>query len=229
MDTPEVDVKGDTLYEFKPFRVPKYKIKFEKADRLSVIEGYTWYTPAALYLWGQFSDVNLSDIVRQDDIKIFWYQFNKPIFKHFDLGSDKGWNYTLWAARDDQWRKLIDRVLEAIQFDIPNKVLYQYALQTLTICDPLFADSKSVLPVDYPQIDIHAFAVLSNICQFAFDAKAKSKIPGMVRFKPAALHKKAADKVFGIANLNRDKAFESIKKILAEEQDEEYDKKRLNK
>ena len=228
-DPDEVSLKKDTIYEFKPFRVPKYKIKFEKADRLSVIPGYTWYTPAALYLWGHFSEVNLSDIVRHDDLKIFWYQFEKPIFKHFEISGDRAWNYTLWAARDDQWRKLLDRVLEAVQFDIPNQILYQYAMQSVTVCDPLFADTHSVLPLDFPTVDVYAFAVLSNICQFAFDSKSKDRVPGMVRFKPLPLHVKAASKVFSMPNLNRDKAFTAIKDLLAQEQDEEYDHKRLNK
>lgn len=221
-------IQQDKFYEFKPFRVPKYQIKFEKADRLSAIPGYTWYTPAALYLWGRFSEVNLSDIVQQDDIKIFWYQFAKPLFKGFHVGSDVAWNHTLWAAKDSDWKNITDRILESVQFDIATKSIYQYALQSVDVCDPLFADMHSVLPVGFPTITVYAFAVLSNKGQYAFDNKQSSLVPGMVTFKPHKLHVNAAKRLFQDNKLTQEKAFEQVKAILLDEQDSDY-KERANK
>lgn len=222
------NLQQDKFYEFKPFRVPKYQIKFEKAGQLADIPGYTWYTPAALYLWGRFSEVNLSDIVQQDDIKIFWYKFAKPLFKNFHVGTDVSWNHTLWAAKETDWKKIADRVLESVQFDIATKSIYQYALQSLDICDPLFADNHSVLPVGFPSVTVYAFAVLSNNGQYAFDNRHKSPVPGMVTFKPHKLHVTAAQKLFQDEKLTQEKAFERVKSVLLDEQDLEY-KERANK
>lgn len=216
------NLQQDKFYEFKPFRVPKYQIKFEKAGKLSDIQGYTWYTPAALYLWGKFSEVNLSDIVQQDDIKVFWYRFAKPLFKNFHVGSDVGWNHTLWAAKEGDWKKIVDRVLESVQFDIATKSIYQYALQSVEICDPLFADAQGILPASFPTVNIYAFAVLSNKGQYAFDAKHKSFVPGMVTFRPHKLHVNAAQKLFQDDRLTQEKAFERVKAVLLDEQDSEY-------
>lgn len=214
------DLQADKFYQFKPFRVSKYRIRFERASRLDDIQGYTWYTPAALYLWGKFSEVTLADVVKDDDIKVFWYKFNKPIFKHFEVGSDAAWNHTLWAAETKHWNTLVDRVLQAVQFDMGSKSIYQYAMQSLSVYDPLFADSNGVIGPSHPKVNIHAFAVLSNVSQYAFSDKAES-LPGMRTFKPMPLHVKAARKLFSSTGLTQDNAFERVKDILVKEQDEQ--------
>ena len=211
--------QSDTQYTFKPFRVPKYKITFQNASSLKDIPGYVWYTPAALYLWGSFNETVLSDIVSKKEIDIFWYSFDKPIFKHFNARGDNSWNHGLWAAKEEDWKKLSDGVLEAVQFDIPNKALYQYALQSLTIPDPLQVDRDRVVTPKTAHVDIKAFAVLTNKAQYAFDSKL-SGVPGMSKFKPSKLHVNAADKLFSIPNLNTDRAFEGYKAILEKSQDE---------
>lgn len=217
-------IKEDNLYEFKPFVVPKYRIKFERANKLSDIPGYVWYTPAAMYLWGRFTDINLSDIVKDADIKIFWYKFDQPIFRNFEAGADKDWNHTLWAAREDQWKYLVDRVLESIQFDIAKEIVYQYALQTITIYDPLNLDRNKLIKRDSPKIEVSAFAVLSNIGQCAFSPNPGNP-PGMSTFKPLPVHTRTAKRLFSLSNLNQDKAFQFMKAILSEEQEAEYQRK----
>lgn len=203
----------DKFYRFKSFRVPKYRIKFESAGKLADIGGYTWYTPASLYLWGQFTETNLAEIISREDIKVFWYKFDKPIFSHF--GND--WDHILWAAADEDWPKIVEGVLETVQFDIPNKLLYQYALQKLTILDPLTVDKDRVVLSTTPHSQVHAFAVLSNQSQFAFDAKAgvvAGSRPGMRTYKPQSSHVRAADMLFRGSNLTQDDAFQRYKKIM---------------
>jgi len=221
------ELKQDKHYTFRPFRVPKYQVKFERAEKLDDVPGYVWYSPAAIYIWGRYSEVNLSDLVQQHDAKIFWYKFDKPIFKGFEVNGDAGWNHTLWAAPEDQWKKIYDTVLETVQFDIPRQRLYQYALQTLTIHDPLSVDAKRVVLQSTPKVDIHAFAVLSNVGQYAFDTrKADVRVqPNVVNFKAEKLHIDAAKRLFSQSGLTQDDAFERYKQIMLDAQDVSFEQK----
>jgi len=211
----------DEFYKFKSFRVPKYQIKFEKAAKLSDIQGYVWYSPAALYLWGRFTETNLAEIISRTNIKIFWYKFDKPIFDHF--GPE--WNHLLWAASVEDWPKVVDAVLETVQFDIPLEILYQYALQEFSIIDPLSVDKARVVLATTPEVPIQAFAVLSNKGQTAFNTKAKAvrgKRPSMSTFKPQPVHQKAAKLLFAGENLTQDGAFQRYKSIMGRLADASY-------
>jgi hypothetical protein len=214
----------DKFYEFKPFRVPKYRIEFQQAGKLADVPGYVWYTPAMLYLWGRYSETNLADAVQRHDLRIFWYRFDKPVFSGFTANGDPAWNHTLCAVQEEQWPKLVDSVLETVQFDIPNATLYQYALQKLTLPDPLTLDTQRLLLADHPTQLVHAFAVLTNERQIAFDTRNAqvSACPSVVRFKPDPLHVRAADRLFARSGLTQDQAFESYKQIMVQEQDENY-------
>lgn len=220
-------LKEDKFYEFKPFRVPKYRIEFQSANQLADVPGYVWYTPAMLYIWGRYSETNLADAVQQHDVQIFWYRFDKPVFTGFGVGNDLSWNHILWAASEAHWPKLIDAILETVQFDIPGTKLYQYALQQLTIPDPLAWDNQRVLLPSHPTQLIHAFAVLSNDRQVAFDTRkpGMQTCPGVVSFKPDPIHVQAANRLFSINGLTQDRAFERYKEILMRTQDEEYQEK----
>jgi len=221
--------ENDKFYEFKPFRVPKYRVEFQRAVKLEDVPGYVWYTPAALYLWGRYSENNLADLVQRHSLQIFWYKFDKPIFNGFIVNADPSWNHTLWAVRADQWDKFVDGILETVQFDIPNAKLYQYALQQLTIYDPLSVDVQRIVSSATAIVKINAFAVLSNEQQYAFDTRKKDVqlIPYISSFKPNPLHVSAARQLFSSANMTQDKAFSRYKEILTSEQDSAYQQKNL--
>lgn len=219
----EVKLHEDKQYLFKPFRVPKYRVQFQNAKSLSSVPGYTWYTPAALYLWGRFTEKNLADLVEKYNLSVFWYQFDKPIFSGFSFGEDKSWNHLLWAVRNEEHPKLVDGILETVQFDLDKNVLYQYALQKLRIYDPLNTDLERVVLPSTPVVEISVFAVLSNLRQCAFDTKkATQSLPSMVSYPPDDLHVKAAKKLFKLAHKDSDTAFLAYKRVMSEMQDEAY-------
>ena len=227
MDPTEPEVE-DKFYEFKAFRVPKYQIKFDRAERISDIEGYMWYSPAALYAWGRFTDVNLAEIVSREDIKVFWYKFDKPIFSNFG----KDWNHTLWAAALDDWPKIVDGVLETVQFDIPNKTLYQYALQEVEVLDPLAVDVQRVVLSATPSVTVSSFAVLSNQAQYAFDPnrqRVRGEAPGMDTRKPLESHVKAARVLFSGDSLTQDDVFSRYKRVMQRFEDAAYATESQNK
>lgn len=208
--------KDDKFYEFKPFVVPKYQIVFKNAGKLSDIPGYVWYTPAILYLWGRYTDINLSDIVQQYDLQIFWYRFDFPVFRGFTANGDPGWNHVLWAAKEEQWPKLVDAILESVQFDIPQKLLYQYALQQFTILDPLTMDRQRIIQVRHPVQLVYGFAALSNVSQVAFDTRniTLQTCPPVVRFKPDSVHVRAAQRLFSRENMTQDQAFARYRELM---------------
>lgn len=216
-------MEKDSFYTFKPFRVPKYRIKFSNARSLADIQGYEWYSPAALYLWGSFNEKNLSDLIEKYNFKIFWYQFDKPIFTGFQFKDDKSWNHLLWAAEKKDFEKIVDGILQTVQFDLDQDKLYQYALQKLQIYDPLNSDLERIVGPKTPVIEINAFAVLSNERQCAFAPRSNvAMLPGMVSYPPDKVHVRAADRLFAMSHKNSDAAFQEYKKIMLEEQDENY-------
>ena len=219
--------RADKFYEFKPFRVPKYRVTFQQASKLADVPGYVWYTPAPIYIWGRYSEVNLADMVQQFDIKIFWYKFEKPVFSGFTVNGDPSWNHVLWAAQEDQWKKLSDTILETVQFDVPGKKLYQYALQRLSIYDPLSVETQRLVTPATPTVEVKVFAVLSNERQYAFDVrKSDLKVtPQIVTFKPNPIHVNAATRLFADQTLTQDKAFEKYKQIMVTEEDASYEQK----
>lgn len=225
MEQPETSKpQSDKYYEFSPFEVPKSRVVFQQARKLADVPGYVWYTPAPLFLWGRFSETNLSDIVQRTGLKIFWYKFDKPIFQGFTIHGDPSWNHILWAASETDWPKLMDAVLETVQFDIERKRLYQYAAQILTLYDPLAMDLQGLVTANLPQTQVKVFAVLSNERQYAFDTRNKDvrAQPGVVSFAPSELHVQAARRLFAHANLTQDRAFEVYKRIMLSSQDAAY-------
>jgi hypothetical protein len=216
-------LREDSYYEFKPFRVAKYQIKFSNAAKLSDVPGYVWYSPAALYLWGRFTEKNLSDLVAKYDFKIFWYRFERPIFSGFEFNQDSSWNSLLWAAEEEVFPKIVDGILETVQFDLDRDLLYQYALQKLKIYDPLNTDISKFVGPKTPIVEINAFAVLSNLRQCAFPVKGNTAaVPRMVSYPPDQLHVRAADRLFSISHKNTDSAFTAYKQIMLDEQEIEY-------
>lgn len=221
------DLKKEEIYEFKPFRVPKYQITLQNVNALINVADYVWYTPAMLYLWGKYSDVQLSDIVRLNNIKVFWHKFEKPIFKGFTLNGDPSWNHALWAAESKDWEKIVQGILETVQFDLKAKKIYRYALQELNIYDPLFCDKQNVLNEKTPVIKINVFAVLANDKQYAFDLNSDNSknvltVPQVITFKPDNLHATAAKKLFENTNLTSEKAFALYKQILIDQHKERF-------
>lgn len=211
--------KDDKFYELRSFRVPKNRIEFRKARKLSDVPGYVWYSPAALYLWGKYSDTHLSDMVQRFDAKFFWYRFNRPLFKGLEVAGDAAWNHTLWAAPENMWDKILDAVLETVQFDIPLKLLFQYALQSMEIVDPLYVDHQATVTTLTPTLRVKLFAVLSNERQYAFDTSkgfTLGAVPRIVSFKPSDLHVRAGRRLFAVPRLTQDKAFAKYKEIISE-------------
>jgi hypothetical protein len=176
--------------------VPKNKIKFSTVKRLSDVKGFVWYTPAILYLWGRFWDLQWSDLLLKHSVKLLWHKFDKPIFKGLVAESDE-WNYTLWAAKEDEWDTICDFILSSCVMDAESKTLIQYGLQTFSVVDPLLQDKSGIVSQSSSSVLINAFAVASNYYQVAFSPTEKFyDMPQVRTFKPMAKQKLLALKMF---------------------------------
>lgn len=219
---------GEQSYEVRPFRVPKYRIQFANAAMLSDIPGYVWYTPALLYLWGRFTEINLADIVARTQLRIYWFRFDQPIFSGLSHNGDMTFDHLLWAAECEQWPKLVDAILETVQFDLHAKRVYHYATQEVQVVDPLAQDAKRITLAEMPQIAVNVFAVLTNEMQIAINNASQPFMrPAVARFRPDALHIEEARRLFATANLTADVAFPAYRDILRSMELEAYQEKRL--
>ena len=225
--TDPFELKTDRQYEFTPFVVPKYQIKFANVKRLANLSQYMWYTPAPIYLWGRYTDINLSDIVSEYDIKIYWYRFNKPVFKGLTINNDPSWNHMLWACDASKWKSLVDGVLESVQFNTQTKTLYTYALQELFISDPLQADTSVLVTRETDKLKVHAFCPLTNLRQIAFNPNRSShlSIPDICSLAPSKKLLYRATRLFENSAVTQDNAFEFYKKLLESEADYNYELK----
>lgn len=206
--------QADKYYEVKPSRVAKYRIKFEGARQLADVPGYVWFTPAALYLWGRFTELQLGDLVESTALRIFWYRFDRPLFAGFEVGGDKDWNHTLWAVEAESWEKLVDRMLELMLLDRPSKSVYRYALQQLSIADPLVVDSAVISSTTPPRTVVYAFAVNSDRHQLAFTQLQwdVSQLPGMRRLPASQADQNLAKRLFAAGVPTVEQAFDLAKR-----------------
>jgi hypothetical protein len=217
----------ESYYELRPARAPKYKVEFQGAGQLSDVTGYKWFSPAAMYLWGQFTDLQLQDLMSRHNLVIYWHAFQNPVLAGFSFNGDKSWNHTLWAVAEDKWDPLVDSVLEAMMVDRDTKTVTGFALQYLTVVDPLFADKRVVLSADAPRTTIGYFAVLTDKYQLAFTRREYplGQIP-QVRTLPAATYKRrVAGSVYSGTRLTTDKVFERYKHELIREGEADFRQK----
>ena len=220
-------VKSDEQYEHKPFRVPKYRARFDGFKNLSDVPNLTWFTPAMLYRWGRFSDLQLSDVVTRLDLKIFWYTFNRPIFRGLEIANDAGWNHTLWAVEQPKWNQLVDEIVSMIQVNTQEKCVLYYAMQELEIFDPLRLDDVRLVSPAVPRMQIGAFAVQTDKFRLAFlpPALDGSTLPMPRRLKPQAARVIETRKILASRN-DTSSVFEACRRSLLETQDAEFEAKK---
>jgi hypothetical protein len=217
----------DKYYELKSARVPKYRVKFEGAYQLSDVPGYVWFSPAAIYLWGAFTDAQLYDVLEnQPGIKFFWYTFDRPVFDSFKVGDDTGWDHTLWAVSAENWAGFVDRMLEMALMDSKREAICTYALQSLTLIDPLFSDKKSIVSRTTPSVTVYSFAVLTSKHQIAFtklDWRA-GVLPKIGRMAAGPRERRLARKLYSSRTRSAD-LFDRYKQELLLEGEQDYARK----
>lgn len=129
---PSLDAQG---------RLAKYPLNFGNAESLRALsEDWTFFSPAALYLYGRFSDGLLVEYIHHEkkDIKFCFAKFQDRIFRGLEtVSGDEGWNFALWAMHSVYWKSFEDFVCGITLHDNRNNLVIQYGMQEFAIVDPL--------------------------------------------------------------------------------------------
>lgn len=141
--------------------VPKIKIPLDRAESLAVMQqDFVFFTPAALYVKGGFTDAPLIDhmVEMGEDVPLYHYKFNRPLFKGLESRSgDKAWNHVLWAVPIPFWEAFSNFVASLTIADRDTNSVMRYGVQELEILDPVAVDKLTVLGVALPRVTVYAF------------------------------------------------------------------------
>jgi hypothetical protein len=153
----------------------KYELRVGAAESLAALAGeYAFFTPALLYLHGQFRDAALVDFLYQwqvPEARFYYRRFDKPVFRGLEARSngDRAWNHVLWAVLREHWQPLVDCLCGLTMADSGRGLVYQYGLQELAVLDPLAADKAALYRADLPQLEVGAFGINAGHFRAAFD------------------------------------------------------------
>lgn len=219
---------GSQEYHVRPRRISKKRVEFRGVRTLKSVERYVFYSPAMLYLWGRFSDTPLTDILSRVDVPILWHRFEKPLFRGLVSGLDASWNHVLWACPRDRWEEFSFAVIETAQVDTKRHVVYTYAVQEVTIYDPISIDNAVIFrPNETDRIQVQIFAVVTNKHQIAFSPTTKPhELPIATRFRPEGEFVRIADEFFAQPFKDENDALRRFRVIMESFDEQEMTKMR---
>lgn len=154
---PPVDPQG---------RIVKRPLRFGAAKALHELrDQYRFFTPAALYLHGQFQDTFLIDYMFElgEDVPLAYHRFNVPLFAGLETAhGDRDWNHVLWAVPLPYWETLSDFLCSLTVSCRDTAAVLRYGEQRFFVADPLAADVAVVLRPGAPLVAISAFGIYGN-------------------------------------------------------------------
>ena len=182
--------------EYEQYRVGKddqflLKRPLKFADSVNNLQPFlthfTFFTPAPAYLWGYFQDIILQDfqLQRGEVVEFYHARFKCPIFGGLETpDGDDAWNCVLWAIESRHWEAFANHVCGAVMNDEARKAVFRYAIQELTVADPLTIDKAGIITA-VPTMPVAAIGVRSNCGCAAFIGSWGNKmIPPSLQFFP---------------------------------------------
>lgn len=171
------------------YEAPKHWMNFGKGERLSQFDRYVFFTPAPLYIHGQFDDRPLVDFLAQTKkvAHFMHHLFDKPIFEGLDTpNGNKDWNRALWAMEADAWPEFESFMLAVTPFDLARRSVWRVGAQDLDVLDPLWASKHAVVAADAPVARVVALGVDGTEGQIGFQAPADPRVgrPALRRWPP---------------------------------------------
>lgn len=142
--------------------LPKKEFDVGQSESLAAFirDGWVFFTPALLYLRGNFSDAILGEFVDENPGAEFcWYVSRWKLFSGLVTGTgDDKWNYALWAIERRFWNPFKLFLTTAALVDPGRRFVVRYGYNELTVPDPLAADRRGmVLPNE--TVTVGAFGV----------------------------------------------------------------------
>lgn len=184
----------------------KFELAVGSARSLTDLSEYVFFTPAVLYLWGDFYDGPLLDFMweRRENVKLYYKIFRCPVFRGLCTpGGPKEWNHVLWAVRRDQWQPLCDFLLTISLSFSEEKRLVRYGERSVRIDDPLAVDASALIGGCFPRVSVTAFGVISSQGQVVLKEptvsaySAEASLPGVVFLPPSAEAQVEARALYG--------------------------------
>jgi hypothetical protein len=183
----------------------KEPLKFGTASRLSDLSTLSFFTPALLYVHGGYDDGPLLRFMEDMDDEVFigHYRFNSAIFTGFETSDgDKDWNHVLWAVHRHIWPAFESYMISVAVIHHKFRVVCRAGAQDITIADPLFVETQTIIPPTLPTADIVVLGVNGSHKVVAIDPdyQLTGGKPAARIFPPSAEMLKFASAVFANEN-----------------------------
>lgn len=164
--------------------IVKRRLRLGNAESLAALsDEWSFFSPAAAYLCGRFSDSFLVDYMFSlgRDVDFYFHKFQSPLFRGLNVGADADWNYALWAVRPDEWAGLLDFFCGLTIVDRAERSTYRYGMQEVTTPDPI-ASSRLILSTSPVTFTVPAFGVYGNRFVASFSPGANPFSPPHIGF-----------------------------------------------
>jgi hypothetical protein len=161
---PSVDERG---------LVRKYELKPGRAKALGELTEFRFFTPAALYLHGRFTDAPLADfLAARPEARLFFKRFQRPVFRGLEARSngDPGWNFGLWAVAAEHWRAFNDFLVSLTFTYQDERAVAGVGEQEFDVLDPLAADLCTLYHNGLPTVRVTTYGVNGSRFRAAFRA-----------------------------------------------------------
>lgn len=189
-------VKGGDFSVGDPV-VPKKLLPVMTAKSLTeMVRDFTFFTPAALYLFGGMTDEPLGDFRQQygQPVDVFHFKFQHHLFRGLTTPcGDDDWNRVLWAVRAQFWPALRDFYLSIMLLSPQDKTASQVAYTEVDVVDSLALTNNIISKT--PTISVAAFGIDGTQAQMAFKPSADplNKPPRLMRYPPSEAMKRMAE------------------------------------
>lgn len=132
------------------------------ASLCDLLDEYRFYTPAVLFLHARLGDLDpIADCEAAlgRELPVVSFQFDRPIFRGLEAGTDTAWNHVLFAMPPDACEAWLQWASSLILFDRWRRSLAQACYNTFKIEDPLWKQKNPAADGPAPMVKVAALAV----------------------------------------------------------------------
>lgn len=185
--------------------IKKYPLPVGQAKTFQSFEkDYAFFTPAILYLHGNFNDTPLLDLccLTGTNIKFYFYKSNVRIFQRLEAKSNGNadWNFVLWAVAREHWKAVSDFLVSITLSYSESREVAGIGEQNFQILDPLAVSYAKLVNGNIPLMSIAAFGLNTNNFRAYFTTDANFSPPTLTFGQPVTDMQVFADALYNGAN-----------------------------
>lgn len=141
-------------------------LRVSSATTLRDLEAdYFCYTPALFYMFVRLNGIEpFVDFVQEYGKQVwpFSIQFDKPVFRGLEVGSNPYWNHTLYFMEREHGIPYIKWMMLNAFLDRDSRVLSRVRYRNIWIADAVKLSKSAVLPTKLPIVQIMVFCLETN-------------------------------------------------------------------